>query len=180
MHGGPSHVDSFDYKPRLWKDDGKEMPIPKPRVTFADGATNNLMAGPWKFNQYGACGAWVSDLFPHVARHVDDLTFVKSLHGSNVAHGGAMLKIHTGSDTFVWPSIGAWVSYGLVTENQNLPSFVTIDHSLGHGGVNNFGSAFLPAAHQGTRIGGGMDDTIRYLKGAWPPRNAVGSIYWPV
>ena len=75
------------------------------------------------------------------------------MHGSNEAHGGALLKIHTGSDTFVRPSMGAWVSYGLGTENQNLPSFVTINPTLGHGGVQNFGSAFLPAEHQATRIG---------------------------
>ena len=163
MHGGPSAVDTYDYKPRLAKDHGKKMPIPKPRVTFADGATHNLLASPWKFKQYGQCGAWSSDLFPNVAQRIDDLTIVKSLYGSNVAHGGAMLKVHTGTDTFVWPSIGAWVSYGLGTENKNLPSFITIDPTMGHGGATNFGSAFLPAVHQGTRIGKAMTDSIAYL-----------------
>jgi hypothetical protein len=91
-------------------------------------------------------------LFPNVAKHVDRLTFIKSLHGSNEAHGGALLKIHTGTDTFVRPSLGAWVSYGLGTQNTNLPSFITINPTLGHGGVRNFGSAFLPPNHQGTRI----------------------------
>jgi hypothetical protein len=152
MHGGPSHVDTFDYKPELVRLHGQPLPIPKPRIQFAQ--TGNLLRSPWEFRQYGECGAWVSDLFPHVAQHVDRLTFLKSLHGSNEAHGGALLKIHTGSDTFVRPSMGAWISYGLGTENANLPSFVTINPTLGHGGVRNFGSAFLPPIHQGTRIAG--------------------------
>ncbi|MFN9852739.1 MAG: DUF1501 domain-containing protein [Planctomycetota bacterium] len=153
MHGGPSHVDTFDYKPELERLNGQPLPIPKPRIQFAQ--TGNLMQSPWGFRQYGESGAWVSDLFPEVAQHVDRLTIIKSLHGSNEAHGGALLKIHTGSDTFVRPSMGAWISYGLGTENENLPSFVTINPTLGHGGVRNFGSAFLPPIHQGTRIAGG-------------------------
>ena len=152
MHGGPSHVDTFDYKPELLRLHGQPLPIDKPRIQFAQ--TGNLLQSPWAFKQYGQTGTWVSDLFPRVAEHVDDLTFIKSLHGSNEAHGGALLKIHTGSDTFVRPSMGAWVSYGLGTENANLPSFITINPTLGHGGVRNFGSAFLPPIHQGTRIGG--------------------------
>ena len=157
MHGGPSHVDTFDYKPELVRLHGQPLPIPKPRIQFAQ--TGNLLKSPWEFKQYGESGAWVSDLFPNVAKHVDRLTFIKSLHGSNEAHGGALLKIHTGSDTFVRPSMGAWISYGLGTENSNLPSFVTINPTLGHGGVRNFGSAFLPPIHQGTRIAGGGKDT---------------------
>jgi hypothetical protein len=151
MHGGPSHVDTFDYKPRLTVDDGKPLPFEKPRVQFSQ--TGNLLTSPWQFRQHGQCGAWVSELFPHVATCVDDLAFIKSLHGSNEAHGGALLKVHTGSDTFVRPSMGAWISYGLGSENENLPSFVTINPTLGHGGVQNFGAAFLPAEHQATRIG---------------------------
>ena len=151
MHGGPSQVDTFDYKPLLQRDHGKPLPFAKPRVQFAQ--TENLLASPWKFQQYGESGAWVSDLFPHVAKTVDDLCFIKSLHGSNPAHGGALLKIHTGSDTFIRPSMGAWVSYGLGTENENLPAFITICPTLGHGGVNNFSSSFLPARTHGTPIG---------------------------
>lgn len=151
MHGGPSQVDTFDYKPLLKRDGGKPLPFPKPRVQFAE--TGNLLASPWEFGQHGECGAWVSELFPEVARHVDDIAFIKSLYGSNEAHGGALLKIHTGSDTFVRPSMGAWISYGLGTENQSLPSFITMCPTLGHGGVQNFGNAFLPASHQAMRIG---------------------------
>src|SRR5258706_7872307 len=90
MHGGPSAVDTFDYKPLLLRDTGKPLPFAKPRVVFAQ--TNNLLRSPWDFAQHGECGAWVSGLFPNVARHVDDLAIVKSLHGSNPAHGGACLK----------------------------------------------------------------------------------------
>ena len=151
MHGGPSQVDTFDYKPELIARNDKPLPFAKPRVQFAQ--TGNLLASPWKFRQYGESGAWVSDLFPNVGRCADDITFIKSLHGSNEAHGGAMLKMHTGSDTFVRPSMGAWISYGLGTENESLPSFVTMSPTMGHGGVQNFGSAFLPPIHQATRVG---------------------------
>ena len=151
MHGGPSHVDTFDYKPELIKHHGQPLPFEKPRIQFAQ--TGNLLRSPWKFRRYGQCGAWVSDLFPHVGRCVDDITSIRSIHGSNEAHGGALLKMHTGSDTFVRPSMGAWISYGLGSENESLPSFITISPTLGHGGVRNFGSAFLPPIHQATRIG---------------------------
>lgn len=151
MHGGPSQVDTFDYKPLLARDHGKPLPFAKPRVQFAE--TGNLLASPWKFKQHGQSGAWVSELFPEVASVVDDICFVKSLHGTNDAHGGALLKLHTGSDTFVRPSLGSWVTYGLGTENQDLPAFVTLCPTLGHGGVNNWSSAFLPARFQGVPLG---------------------------
>lgn len=151
MKGGPSQVDSFDYKPQLQKDDGKELPFDKPRVTFAP--TGKLLKSPWKFQQYGECGLHVSELFPHVAQRADDLCILNSVHGTNAAHGGALLKLHTGSDTFVRPSMGAWVMYGLGEENKNLPGFVTICPTLAHGGVKNWGSAFLPAECQGVPLG---------------------------
>src|SRR5690606_19243217 len=148
------------------KHDGKPLPYDKPRIQFAQ--TGNLLRSPWSFQQHGQCGAWVSELFPHVAKCVDDIAFVKSIYGSNEAHGGALLKIHTGSDTFVRPSMGSWISYGLGTENENLPSFITINPTLGHGGVRNFGSAFLPPIHQATRIGSSgasmKEATIENLK----------------
>ena len=165
MHGGPSHVDTFDYKPLLIRDSGKPLPFEKPRIQFAK--TSNLRASPWAFRRYGQSGTWVSDLFPKVGACADDLCVIKSVHGTNEAHGGALLKLHTGSDTFVRPSMGSWISYGLGTENENLPSFITINPTLGHGGVGNWSSAFLPAVHQGTPIGGGVpvdQATIHYLK----------------
>jgi len=151
MKGGPSHVDTFDEKPLLTRDDGKPFPFEKPRVQFAP--TNNLLASPWKFTKHGECGQPVSELFPHVAQCVDDICFLHSLHGTNAAHGGALLKLHTGSDAFTRPSMGAWVTYGLGTENHNLPAFITICPTLAHGGVKNWSNAFLPAWSQGTPLG---------------------------
>ncbi len=151
MKGGPSHVDTFDPKPLLQRDDGKPYPFKMPRVTFAE--TGKLLKSPWKFRQYGQSGLPVSELFPHVAQCADELCVVRSLHGTNPAHGGALLKLHTGSDTQVRPSMGSWVVYGLGTENEDLPGFITICPTLAHGGVNNWGAAFLPAWTQGTPIG---------------------------
>ncbi|MDM4017674.1 DUF1501 domain-containing protein [Roseiconus lacunae] len=151
MKGGPSHVDTFDPKPMLDRDDGKPLPFDLPRVTFAK--QGNLLKSPWKFHRHGESGLPVSELFPNVARHIDDLCVLRSVHGTNPAHGGAALKLHTGSDQFVRPSFGSWLVYGLGSENDNLPAFVTICPTLAHGGVNNWGSAFLPAHCQGTPIG---------------------------
>ena len=151
MHGGPSQVDTFDYKPLLERDHGKPLPFAKPRVFSA--STGNLLKSPFKFQQYGQSGAWVSDLFPHVAKHVDDLCMINGMHGSNSRHGGALLELHTGSDTFVRPSMGSWITYGLGTENQDLPGFITICPTLTHGGVNAYSSAFMPAIYSGTPLG---------------------------
>jgi hypothetical protein len=166
MAGGPSHVDTFEHKPRLQRDHGKPYPFARPRVTFA--STGNLLASPWRFRRHGQCGHAVSELFPHVAGCVDDLCFVHSVHGTNPAHGGAMLKLHTGSDSFVRPSIGSWVTYGLGTENRDLPGFITICPTLAHGGVNNWGAAFLPAVYQGTPLGNASvpadQARVRYIR----------------
>ena len=166
MHGGPSQVDTFDPKPLLTRDNGKPLPFAKPRVQFAQ--TGNLLKSPWEFKKYGQSGIEVSDLFPNVATMVDDMCVVRSMYGSNPAHGGALLAMHTGSDTQVRPSMGSWITYGLGTENQNLPGFVTICPTLGHGGVQNWSSAFLPAPYQGTPIGNASikakDAQINYIK----------------
>ncbi len=151
MHGGPSHMDTFDYKPQLQKDSGKPLPFDKPKIFSAQ--TGNLLGSPWKFKQHGESGAWVSELFPHVAGCVDDLCIINSMYGSNSRHGGALLELHTGSDTFVRPSMGSWITYGLGSENQDLPGFITVCPTLTHGGVNAYSSSFLPADYQGTPIG---------------------------
>ena len=151
MHGGPSQVDTFDYKPLLERDHGKPLPFDKPLIFSSQ--TGNLLKSPWAFQQYGQSGAWVSDLFPHVAQCVDDLCIINGMHGSNSRHGGALLELHTGSDTFVRPSMGSWITYGLGTENQDLPGFITMCPTLSHGGVNAFSSAFLPAVYSGTPLG---------------------------
>ena len=151
MKGGPSHVDTFDPKPLLTRDHGKKPPFDLPRVTFAK--QGNLLKSPWEFKQRGQSGLPVSSLFPNVAGCIDDLCILRSVHGTNPAHGGALLKLHTGSDNFIRPSMGSWVVYGLGTENENLPAFITICPTLAHGGVTNWGAQFLPAYCQGTPIG---------------------------
>jgi hypothetical protein len=151
MHGGPSQVDTFDYKPLLERDHGKPLPFAKPRIVSSE--TGNLLRSPWKFRQHGESGAWVSELFPAIAGCVDDICFIRSMHGSNSRHGGALLELHTGSDTFVRPSMASWIVYGLGTENEDLPGFITICPTLTHGGVNNWSAAFLPAVFQGTPLG---------------------------
>lgn len=155
MQGGPSHVDTFDYKPRLAQENGEMRRFDDAR-TFAQSRTvtnHRVMTNLWKFRQYGETGHHVSDLFPQMAQHVDDMCLVKSMHTEGVAHGPATLFLHTGSINLVRPSVGSWVLYGLGTENQNLPGFVTICPSAGNGGPRNYNNAFLPAVYQGTAIG---------------------------
>ena len=151
MHGGPSQMDTFDYKPLLQRDHGKPLPFARPNVVSSE--TFNLLKSPWEFKQYGESGMWVSELFPEVASLVDDICFINSMHGSNSRHGGALLEMHTGSDTFVRPSIGSWITYGLGTENANMPGFLTIGPTQSHGGANNYSPAFLPALYGGTAVG---------------------------
>ncbi len=155
MAGGVSHVDSFDYKPRLLKDDGKMMDFEDARSVAKTGmgATQRVMKPLWDFRQHGQCGRWASSLFPHMAELVDDLCFVQGMHTEGVAHGPATLFLHTGSTNFIRPSMGSWISYGLGTENENLPAFVSISPSLSNGGPRNYGTAFLPPVFQGTTLG---------------------------
>ncbi|MCC6507855.1 MAG: DUF1501 domain-containing protein [Pirellulaceae bacterium] len=156
MQGGVSHVDSFDYKPMLAKRDGEMLPFEDDRVLAKTGqrnSTHRVMRSPWAFKQYGQTGRWVSDLFPHMAQHVDQMCMVHSMHTEGVAHGPSTLFLHCGSTNFVRPSFGSWVSYGLGSENEDLPAFVSIAPSVGNGGPRNYGSAFLPAKYQGTAIG---------------------------
>ena len=169
MHGGPSHLDTFDPKPLLTRDHGKPLPFKRP-LTFAEGQTGLLFRSPWEFRRYGQSGLPVSDLFPNIAKCVDDMCIIRSMVGDSVAHGGAVLQLHTGSNTFTRPSAGAWVTYGLGTVNQNLPGFITIKPGLSHGGAKNWSSGFLPAAYQGTAVAHGgiltddLKDPIEHLK----------------
>ena len=172
MHGGPSQVDTFDYKPLLKRDHGKPLPFARPKVVSSE--TFNLLQSPWAFKQYGQSGAWVSSLFPELSKCVDDICFVKSMYGSNSRHGGALLELHTGSDTFIRPAMGSWITYGLGTENSNMPGFLTICPTQSHGGANNFGSAFLPAPYAGTAIGSvgipARDARIPFISNTETPR----------
>ena len=151
MWGGPSHVDLFDPKPRLNTEDGK--PLAGSSVGSDKEALGTLIGSPFQFAQHGENGIWMSELFPHLAQQADRLCVVRSMHTEGNAHGEALLRLHTGQANLVRPSVGAWVSYGLGRENQNLPAFITISPPRGHGGVQNYGNAFLPAQHQGTAIG---------------------------
>jgi hypothetical protein len=147
MQGGPSHVDTFDYKPQLAKDDGKTQPGSR-------GPGRKLMQSPFAFAQHGKAGLWLSELFPQLAKHADHLCLLNSLVTDVPNHPQAAVQMHTGNFQFVRPSMGAWVLYGLGTENEELPGFITINPVTRVGGAQNYGSAFLPAAYQGTRIGG--------------------------
>jgi hypothetical protein len=144
MQGGPAHMDTFDYKPKLTEDNGK------PGV--AKGGGSKLYGSPFKFDQHGQSGLAISELFPNVAQHADDLCLLRGMHTDIPNHPQAFVQLHTGSAQFVRPSMGAWMLYGLGTENENLPGFVTISPPIQFGAVN-YGSAFLPAVYQGTRIG---------------------------
>lgn len=170
MQGGPSQVDSFDYKPALAAQDGQMLSFDDARVianTGKKGSSQRLMKPLWKFQQHGECGRWASDLFPAMNKHLDQMCFVHSMHTEGVAHGPATLFLHCGSTNFIRPSMGSWVLYGLGTENQSLPGFVSIAASSGNGGPRNYGNAFLPTVYQGTALGkaGGpaSEATIRNL-----------------
>jgi hypothetical protein len=154
LHGGVSHVDSFDPKPALDKYDGKDLPFERP-LQF--GPTGNLFKSPWKFKNYGESGLPASSLWPHVGSMVDDICFIRSMHVEQVDHGGAILQLHTGSAVFPRPSMGAWLMYGLGSDNRDLPGFVIVKPMTFHGGLQNYGSAFLPAQYQGTPIGAYSD-----------------------
>lgn len=155
MGGGVSHLDSFDYKPALYAHDGKMMEFLDQRAIAKTGmgATGRVMKPLWEFKQRGQSGRWVSELFPHLAKRADDYCVVRSMHTEGVAHGPATLFLHTGSTNMIRPSMGSWINYGLGTENENLPAFVTLSPTLANGGPRNYGNAFLPSVFQGTAIG---------------------------
>ena len=156
MQGGVSQVDSFDYKPILEKEDGNRFAFDDARQVANSGkrgTSERVLKNLWKFRQHGQTGKWASDLFPEVSQHVDDLTFLHGMHTEGIAHGPATLFLHCGATQFIRPSMGSWVTYGLGTENENLPGFVSIAPSGGNGGPRNYGNAFLPAVYQGTPIG---------------------------
>ena len=155
MGGGVSHLDSFDYKPALYANDGRMLEFLDQRAIAKTGAgaTGRVMKPLWEFRQRGQSGRWVSELFPHLARHADDYCVVRSMHTEGVAHGPATLFLHTGATNQLRPSMGSWVTYGLGAESENLPAFVSLSPTLANGGPRNYGSGFLPAVFQGTALG---------------------------
>ncbi len=163
MQGGPTHVDSFDYKPALAKHHGQTRSFSYNQNKFS----GKLMKSPFKFHKSGHSGIEISDRFPYLAQHADDLCLINGMHTSNPAHPQATIFLHTGSINFVRPSIGSWSVYGLGTENEDLPGFITINPLQRLGGAQNYGAAFLPAAFQGTRVtsGGSAIANIRNAAG---------------
>lgn len=141
MQGGPSHVDTFDYKPKLASDAGKG----------GKSGGGKLLASPWKFKQQGKSGLWISELFPEIGKHADELCLIRSMHCDQPVHTRAMTQMHTGTAQFVRPSLGAWTLYGLGTENESMPGFIALNPPVAS--AQNFGSSFLPAVYAGTKVG---------------------------
>ncbi len=149
--GGASHVDTFDYKPKLFADHGKTIHIDNWQGKL--GKFERTLKRPsWEFKPYGKSGTMVSDLFPHLGSVIDDVCIINSLEGDHTGHDKATMGMHTGSFNFARPSIGSWVSYGLGTVNQNLPSFMVIAPSAPYAGAQTWGADFLPGCHQGTHV----------------------------
>ncbi len=153
MYGGPSHIDTFDYKPTMYGMDNKTVDV----KTFGRGGHKNIgriIEPRWKFKPYGECGKYVSDLFPNVGQHVDDIAFVHSMTADSPIHGSAMLQMNSGKIQSGNPSLGSWVNYGLGTENENLPGFVVMLDEKGGpiSGAKNWSSGYMPATFQGTVV----------------------------
>lgn len=161
MSGGPSHVDTFDPKPRLSRDSGKPLPFAKPSLERTK--TGNLLGSPWTFKKHGQSGIEVSELFPHVAGCVDDICLLRGMVADNINHNGACLQMNTGEQAFSRPSLGSWLTYGLGSENQNLPGFIVISPAQPAQGAPLWTSSFLPAAYQGTLVSN-LNDPIVDLK----------------
>ena len=151
MYGGPSSFDTFDYKPELQKRDGQEIEIEIRRHSFQK---KKLLASKRKFAQYGESGLWCSDAFPHIAKHMDELCVIKSLYADTFAHGSAMLQMNSGQIIQGHPSIGSWLTYGLGSENENLPGYVVMLDPRGGpiSGAANWTAGYMPAAYQGTHL----------------------------
>jgi len=150
MPGGPSHVDLYDPKPRLTTEHGQPLPFAKPGLEHTK--TGNLYGSPWQFSQHGQSGLPFSELLPNIAQCADELCVIRSMVADNINHTGANYQMCFGDQAFSRPSIGSWVTYGLGTENQNLPGFVVIAPQPAPGGASLWSSSFLPAVYQGTWV----------------------------
>ena len=171
MVGAPGQMDTFDPKPALKKFEGQKLPESFGKVgsQFTDGSTP-ILSSPWNFKQYGQSGMWVSDLFPHLSQCVDDMCFVRSFQTDSVVHAPAMYHVHSGRILMGFPSLGAWVTYGLGSESENLPAYVVMPQPEGtpEGGTPCWGPGFLPAVHQGTVFRSGANP-IMHLKSPVAP-----------
>ena len=168
MNGGPSQVDTWDYKPQLNRRDGQELAGFDQNTGFFTQQFGPIMQSPFRFRRHGQCGAWVSELFPNMARHVDKMAFLYSCWTESNNHSPALMKINTGMTRMGFPCVGSWVTYGLGTESQNLPAFVVMYDTLGRGlpkgYAQNWGAGFLPSIFQGTALkpqGAPIDNLFR-------------------
>jgi hypothetical protein len=164
-NGGVSHMDTFDHKPELFRADGKKTGI-------GGGLSNQqkvLLKPLWEFHPGGQCGTLVSDLFPYLRERMDDICLIKSMNGNDNEHYNATLGMHTGSFFFSRPSLGSWVSYGLGTVNQNLPSFIALAPQMPYAGTQIFNNDFLPAYHQGVRVLGGKEPIADLTRRSFQP-----------
>jgi hypothetical protein len=156
MNGGPSHVDTWEYKPELEKRDGQDLPGFDKNTGFFTDQVGGLMKSPFSFARHGQSGAWVSGIFPNLAKHVDDMAFIHSCFTETNNHSPALFEINTGMSRMGFPCLGSWVTYGLGSENQNLPGFVVMYDTLGRGlpkgHAQNWGTGFLPGVYQGTAL----------------------------
>ncbi|MEN9285508.1 MAG: hypothetical protein RLZZ179_3001 [Verrucomicrobiota bacterium] len=159
MVGGPSQIDTFDYKPLLAKLDGQKVPDSFRKAVDATrfrnvfhGCKEEIMASPWQFRQHGQSGLWVSELFPETARHADRLCVIHSMQADSNNHGPASIQLHTGDINGGKASLGSWVTYALGSENRNLPAYVLLFQAGPLGGATNYSNGFLPPAYQGTRL----------------------------
>ena len=154
MNGGPSQVDTWDYKPELAKHDGQELEGFDKNTGFFTGNVGPIMKSPFQFKQHGESGTWVSEIFPQMSRHVDKMSFIHSCHTESNNHSPALFMINTGMKRMGFPSLGSWVTYGLGTENEDLPAFVAmsdpLNRGLPKGYAQNWGAGFLPSVYQGT------------------------------
>lgn len=154
VNGGPSQVDTWDYKPELAKRDGVELDDFDNQTGFFSNAVGPLMRSPFEWKQHGQSGTWVSDIFPHLAQHTDKMAFIHSCHTESNNHSPALFMINTGSTRMGWPCVGSWLTYGLGSDSRNLPSFVVmsdpLDRGLPKGHASNWGAGFLPSVYQGT------------------------------
>ena len=156
MNGGQSQVDTWDYKPKLAGLDGKDLPGFDKNTGFFVNEVGGLMKSPFAFKQHGKSGTWASEIFPHTVQHVDDMAFIHSCFTETNNHSPALFQINTGMSRMGFPCVGAWVTYGLGTLNQNLPAFVAMYDTLGRGlpkgHASNWGAGFLPGVYQGTAL----------------------------
>ena len=181
LNGGPSQVDTWDYKPELAKRDGQELKGFDKNTGFFTDQVGPVMKSPFRFSQHGQCGKWGSEIFPNIARHVDKMAFIHSCWSTSNNHSPALFMINTGMSRMGFPCMGSWVTYGLGSENKSLPGFVTMYDTLGRGlpkgNASNWGSGFLPSIYQGTVLKptGRTDRQPLPGRGSHRPRAAVAT-----